>query len=224
MLWISGSSNHGCWLGTYELEKQQALLRLVKPGMTVYDMGAQAGFYTLFFSRLVGPGGSVCAFEPCANEARYLLAHISMNRLMNVRAIQAAVSETSGLSGFTWDRPRTENSLCAKPNSSLLVPTLSLDESPLPAPDVIKMDVEGGEAAVLRGAKRMLNDHRPVVFVALHGDEQKLACTALLRQAGYRIYSLDGRSVSGHPQSDEIYALPEEQSGPARIPSSHRSE
>jgi hypothetical protein len=55
--WIVGSSNHGCWLGTYELEKQVALERFVKPGMTVYDIGAQAGFYTLFFSRLVGGGG-----------------------------------------------------------------------------------------------------------------------------------------------------------------------
>lgn len=46
MKWIVGSSNHGCWLGTYELEKQLALQRAVRQGMVVYDIGAQAGFYT----------------------------------------------------------------------------------------------------------------------------------------------------------------------------------
>jgi hypothetical protein len=52
MKWLVGSSDHGCWLGTYELDKQQALTQFVRTGMTVYDVGAQAGFYTLFFSRL----------------------------------------------------------------------------------------------------------------------------------------------------------------------------
>lgn len=207
---ISGSSNQGCWLGTYELDKQCALQRLVKPGMTVYDIGAQAGFYTLFFSRIVGPVGSVYAFEPSAEEARYLFAHISMNRIENARVIQAAVSETSGLSGFTWDRPQTENSLCAEANSSLLVPTLSLHASPLPPPEVIKMDIEGGEAAALKGAQQTLRLHRPIVFVALHAHEQKRKCVDLLQSAGYRIHDLQGRSISNDSECDEIYALPEE--------------
>jgi hypothetical protein len=62
--WLDfGSSNHGCWLGTYELDKQCALQRLVKLGITVYDIGSRAGFYTLFFSRIATEGG-VYAFEP----------------------------------------------------------------------------------------------------------------------------------------------------------------
>jgi hypothetical protein len=63
--WIVGSSNHGCWLGTYELEKQAVLERFVKPGMTVYDIGAQAGFYSLFFSRLVGGADSSMPLSRC---------------------------------------------------------------------------------------------------------------------------------------------------------------
>ena len=55
--WIVGSATHGCWLGTYELDKQRVLERFVKHGMTVYDIGAQAGFYALVFSRLVGEAG-----------------------------------------------------------------------------------------------------------------------------------------------------------------------
>src|SRR5690348_7048474 len=64
MKWRVGAHTHGCWLGTYEKSKQQAVVRLVRAGMNVVDIGANAGFYTLAFSRLAGPGGRVWAFEP----------------------------------------------------------------------------------------------------------------------------------------------------------------
>src|SRR5580698_11236472 len=64
--WVAGSSVHSCWLGTYELRKQYQLERRIRPGMTVYDIGANAGFYTLLFSRLVGATRTVYAFEPYA--------------------------------------------------------------------------------------------------------------------------------------------------------------
>src|SRR5271155_1636955 len=79
MKWIVGSANHGCWIGTYELAKQHALEHFVRSGLVAYDVGAQAGFYSLLFSRLAGPTGTVYAFEPCAYEARYLLDHVRMN-------------------------------------------------------------------------------------------------------------------------------------------------
>jgi hypothetical protein len=66
MRWISGSATHGCWLGTYELPKQALVERLVRPGMTVYDIGAQAGFYTLVFSRLVGSAGLSLRSSPAS--------------------------------------------------------------------------------------------------------------------------------------------------------------
>ncbi|MBN8636124.1 MAG: hypothetical protein J0M07_12425 [Anaerolineae bacterium] len=60
--WIAGSSNHGCWLGSYEFDKQQRLSAHVQPGMVVYDIGAHVGFYTLLAAQLVGPGGHVFSF------------------------------------------------------------------------------------------------------------------------------------------------------------------
>ena len=59
--------------------------------MTVYDVGAQAGFYTLMVSRIVGDSGQVFAFEPSVREARYLIEHVRLNQLRNVRIVQAAV-------------------------------------------------------------------------------------------------------------------------------------
>jgi len=209
MKWMVGSADHGCWLGTYELTKQCALERFVRPGMTIFDIGAQAGFYTLFFSRLSGPSGIVYAFEPCAYEARYLLDHIRMNGLRNVRVIQAAVWAASGLGALTVDRGQTQNAISGTADSILQVPTLSLDGLNLPPPNLIKMDVEGAESAVLEGARRTLEHHRPVVFVALHGIEQRHACVKLLRQSNYQLYELDGTPLADDARTDEIYALPQ---------------
>src|SRR5260370_34744466 len=64
MNWIVGAGIHDHWLGTYERDKQSAIVRFAKAGMTFYDVGAHAGFYTLTFSRLTGAAGRVYAFEP----------------------------------------------------------------------------------------------------------------------------------------------------------------
>jgi FkbM family methyltransferase len=210
MKWIAGSSVHGCWLGTYEFEKQKSLERFIRPGMTIYDIGAQAGFYTLFFSRLTGDRGKVFAFEPCAYEARFLIDHVRLNHLDNVRVVQAAVWEKRELLPMSSDRGMCENRVGDDPGATLMVPTISLDSSGLPVPDLIKMDVEGAEAAVLRGAQRTLREARPVLFVAVHGDEQRKSCAIILRDAGYSIHDLDGQRLSGAPSADEIYALPVE--------------
>jgi FkbM family methyltransferase len=206
--WIVGSAIHGCWLGTYQQDKQRALERFVRPEMTVYDIGAQAGFYTLFFSPLVGAAGRLYAFEPCPYEARFLVDHARINRLTNVQIIQAAVSEHAGFVGMTVDRGMTQNEVCNSSDSLLIVPSITLDGSGFAPPEVIKMDVEGAESAVLNGARQMLRKARPVVFVALHGFEQRTACTTMLTEFDYRVYSLGGESVDDRSPIDEIYALP----------------
>ncbi len=98
--WIAGSSNHGCWLGSYEYEKQRLISGMIAPGTTVFDLGAHVGFYTLLFSRLVGSGGKVVAFEPFPPNLRYLRRHLALNRITNVEVIEAAVSETMGTTSF----------------------------------------------------------------------------------------------------------------------------
>jgi len=208
MKWITGSSVHGCWLGTYEPEKQKALLRFVKPGMVVYDIGAQAGFYTMFFSRLVGETGRVFAFEPCPYGTRFLVDHVRVNRLANVSVLQVAVSERTGLIGMTIDHGIMENKIHDSSDSILMVAAVTIDDSGLPVPDLIKLDVEGAESAVLKGAQRILREVRPVVFVALHSAAQRKFCATLLKQAGYTIYDLGGDALNESIAVDEIYALP----------------
>jgi FkbM family methyltransferase len=208
MKWIAGSSLHGCWLGTYELPKQKLLESLVRPGMTVYDIGAQAGYYTLCFSRLVGDNGRVFAFEPFADNIRNLLEHVRMNGLRNVRIVQAAVAGCTGLQGFSADRGACQNTLADEENA-LIVPTVSLDSVSLPLPDLIKMDIEGGESEALRGSRRILSERRPILLIALHSSEHGGFCTGFLRSLGYKVLSLSEQPLEHSLFDDEVYALPE---------------
>jgi FkbM family methyltransferase len=205
MKWISGSSVHGCWLGTYELSKQKLLEQVVHTGMTVYDIGAQAGFYTLLLSRLVGESGQVIAFEPSVRELGYLIQHVQENKLSNVRIVQAAVGAQTGLAGFSTDRAPCQNRITNN-EDQLLVPLVSLDSLPLPPPHVIKMDIEGGESDALKGASNLLKQHSPIMLIALHGEEHSNFCQDFLKKAGYRIFDLHDREIENNPRTDEIYA------------------
>jgi len=208
--WIAGSSVHSCWLGTYELAKQYQFERQIRPGMTVYDIGANAGFYTLLFSRLVGATGSVYAFEPYAPAVKYLLEHLRINNIENVKIIQAAVGDTTRICSFSLGSANPEllwmNAVVSE--SILQIPMIALDDGSFPQPDLIKMDVEGNEGAVLDGARRILRTKRPVVFVALHGEEQSQVCPRLLRDSGYRIFGIDDKPIIELPHTDEVYAIP----------------
>ncbi len=212
MRWVVGTSTHGCWLGTYEHDKQQALSRFVQPGMTVFDIGANAGFYTLAFARLVGDRGQVWAFEPLAGKAEQLRRHVRINRCSNVGIIQAAVGSQWGMAGLHVEEDGSMGSVVA--SGSYKVPVVGLDEllaaGVIPEPHVIKMDIEGSETAALEGAQTLLAKSRPTVFLAMHGEDQRIQCERLLRATGYRIYYLDGSEHRPGEalHDDEIYAVP----------------
>ena len=94
--WIRGSSNDGCWLGSYERKKTRLFEKTVTGGSVVFDIGANVGYYTLLASLLVGPGGKVFSFEPVPRNLFYLRKHLAMNRLKNVTVFEEAASDTCG--------------------------------------------------------------------------------------------------------------------------------
>jgi len=212
MKWIVGSSTHGCWLGSYEVDKQMVVGRLVKPGMVAYDIGANAGFYTLAFARLVTERGQVWAFEPLARNIHYLRAHAAMNRLGNVHVVQAAVADEMGLVGLDVTGDGSMGVLGRK--NGYLVPTVALDElidsGALPEPDLIKMDVEGAESMVFEGARRLLARRHVVLLVACHSAKQRELCQTALRANRYRIFYMNGEEHRAPVLDvDEIYAVPQ---------------
>jgi hypothetical protein len=119
--------------------------------------------------------------------------------------IQTTVSEASGLSSLTWNRSQRKIHYARKREVRCLSPTLSFDASPLPPPEVVKMDIEGREAAALKGAQRTPGLHRPIVFVALPAHEQKRKCVRPASNALNTEFTISkGVSISDDSGCDEV--------------------
>jgi FkbM family methyltransferase len=194
-------------LGSYEFDKQQLFTELITPGSTVFDIGANAGYYTLLSSSLVGQTGRIFAFEPLPRNLRYLRKHLLINNCTNVEVLDVAVSDREGFANFDDTAPPAMGSISER--GSLTVRTVTLDDllaaKTVGPPRFMKIDVEGGEVQVLQGAAKILRDFRPVIFLATHGPQIHKDCMELLTQSGYRLTSVDERPVE---QSDELLATP----------------
>lgn len=155
-----------------EPEETAFMRRILRPGMKIFDIGAHNGYYSLLSSAMVGPHGHVTAFEPSPRERRRLRLNLRLNRLTNVTVEGVAVGAITG-SGqlFVCDYETGCNSLrppaVNETTTMTLVQLTSLDdycrESGV-VTDLVKIDVEGGERDVLRGAVDVLSLHRPLVL------------------------------------------------------------
>jgi FkbM family methyltransferase len=139
-----------------ETEQTAAMLKEVGEGQTFFDIGANVGYYSILASRLVGPRGRVAAFEPLVRNLAYLQRHVEINNAGNVRVLPFALSDRSGILSFSTGPNSAMGHLEPEGSSGdALVPAATLDEIAGRLgllPDVIKMDVEGAEMAVFRGA------------------------------------------------------------------------
>ena len=194
--------------GSWEPEVVRSIQGHVHSGMRVLDIGAQSGFYSLLLSRLVGPDGMVFAFEPLPANFRVLEENLSLNSIQNVMIRREAVSDFSG--NISFEFPREEVSLIAGPLlesdnlGAFQVPAISLDDfvrqtgQPI---QFIKMDVEGAETAVLRGAVQTLKAFHPAMVVELHHDHPQDGlhpAITLLEQLGYQIEWLNEVAYRSH--------------------------
>lgn len=90
---------------TYETTVVEALLRSVKPGDVIWDIGANVGLYTLMLAKAVGPAGHVYAFEPAPDSAESIREHARMNGVQNFEVLQLALGRTAGTLRLTNPEP-----------------------------------------------------------------------------------------------------------------------
>jgi FkbM family methyltransferase len=185
------------WLGAYEPFVLEAIGRFTRPGMTAYDVGAHIGFITLALARAVGEAGRVVAFEPLPANLERLRANLELNGLSGrVEVVEAAVGESAGRRQFQVHTSVSMGRLAAagaQAGTGSEVEVLALDayaEDQAAAPDLIKMDIEGGEAGALRGMHRLLRRSRPILLLELHEGQAAGPLLEVLRQAGYEIRRL----------------------------------
>lgn len=208
------------WLGTHEPQMQAALRRSIRPAMTVYDCGANVGYFSVMFAHLVGESGRVFAFEPSPASADCLRAARELNGFRHMEVVPAAVWERSGALRF----------FCGGADASLVsdhvegvfgdadgggtaggrfvdVAAISLDEFVYeegnPPPDFIKLDVEGAEGKAMAGARRVLSERRPGLLLEIHGEPGR-EVWSVLQELGYTPTNIATGRV---PESAEEFAV-----------------
>jgi FkbM family methyltransferase len=178
--------------GEYSWLEQELFRGFVEPGTTVVDAGASIGAHAVPLSRLAGPGGLVHAFEPQRLVFQALCANLALNQCETVHAHHAALGATAGTALVSDPDPNLQNNFggvsLGEIDAAEPVRVLALDALDLPACDFLKVDVEGMEAEVLRGAARTIARHRPVLYVENDREEKSAALIALVAGMGYELY------------------------------------
>jgi FkbM family methyltransferase len=207
MQWVPGSAPHGCWLGTYERDLQRIMVQTVRPGATFFDIGANAGFFTLLASKLVGVSGRVVAVEPLGRNLEFLRQHLAINSITNVDVVEAAVAEAPGHAHIE-SGPAPSMAHLGPHGQPVRVTTIDELAASTGHPGVIKMDIEGAESRALSGARETLRVHRPIVLLSTHGHEQDGACRSYLEQLGYSVTARRDGAADGQY---EVVARPRAQ-------------
>jgi FkbM family methyltransferase len=205
------------------------LEKILSPGKLFVDVGANFGVYTLVASKLVGETGQVLAFEPTARSFAVLQRNIELNHCPNVRGFQAALAETRSRAwlNYGWDPVGNwleKDSKCGNQGEQVQTEALDqlLDENGINRVDAIKVDVEGAEELVLRGAMRCLTTQRPIVIFEFNpGCAARIGLLPwgardLLESLGYEFVLLGDSARSGNPHSQPTYfnivAIPKQSS------------
>jgi FkbM family methyltransferase len=170
-----------------------------KSGEVIWDVGAHGGFTSYYFSKLVGPGGKVYAFEPDEHTYPYLLRNIEMHKLDNVIPVKKALAESSGTALFSMDGSLgaglTNYTDTADKKNINEVQTISFSDAcrEFGVPAFVKMDIEGAEVAVVTGALSTLKDN--AIHFAIETEHRvdreytSVPITRMLSSIGYKVCS-----------------------------------
>ena len=203
------------WLGVYEPNLQQTVKELIHPGWIVYDVGANIGYVSILLAKAVAPSGKVHAFEALPENYARVQKNIQLNSLREmITPVHAAIIDetkpvtflvgpSNGMGKVSGSAGRQE----VVYEQSLTVPGLALDDYVYQqghaAPNVVKMDIEGGEVLALPGMRRILQNAHPLMLLELHGPESAMAAHTILTDCDYRFYKM----LPGYPEVTDVNEL-----------------
>lgn len=214
-LYLNLQSEKDYWLGAYEPELQDATTRWVQPGAVIYDVGANIGYVSLLLARRAGEQGRVFAFEALPDNLERLRANLQISGMAErVQVVAAAVIDAQrpvrfwvGPSGAMGKADGSAGRQDVTYSQAIDVQGISLDhfvyQQGNPPPQVIKMDIEGGEVLALPGMQRLLAEAHPLLLVELHGPQAAQTTWELLTRSGYQIHQMQ----PGYPQILSLDAL-----------------
>jgi FkbM family methyltransferase len=194
---------HGHSVGDGEVDVVAAIERNLRMGGVFYDVGANIGIFSLLATTFVGAQGQIVAFEPEENNLACLRRTLA-NDFPNIKLYEIALGNADGVMHFDRRGGAFSGRLVVEGTAAFeTVPVRvrsidSLIAEGLPPPDLIKIDVEGGEGSVLEGAKNLLERGRCMVLCEMHtGNPGGVArAFAALNAAGYRINVLGNGDIT----------------------------
>jgi FkbM family methyltransferase len=204
-MWLNPSADSDLIFGTYESNTVEVLTRYLRRGAICADVGANLGYFTILMSRLVGDSGLVIAFEPMPDTLEILRRNIRLNRIDNVSVVGEAASDETGPAQLFAESRETLSKTATMVGCRLegevharAVRAIRLDDYYAEAerlPELIKIDVEGAELAVLGGARETISRGVPTLVIEIHGWGSALSrqVIEMLSTFGYSARILDLR-------------------------------
>ncbi len=193
----SKNISHAHVAGTYELEVMTAIAQALKPDWTCYDLGASVGYVTLL---MAAKSKRVFAFEPAPHAAAELERQIAANRFDNVTLTRLPVSDRVQSVRFALTDAAYGSSIIDGethwPVQTFETTTIDLFAAGHPAPDFIKIDIEGAEGPALAGARETLRSKRPVICCEVHSLDAWREVRDVLEPLEYRMTGLAGGPVA----------------------------
>lgn len=174
------------WTGVYEAEVQEAVVRLLKPGATVWDIGAHIGFFTALAERCVRPEGNVHAFEPSRPNRVRLEETLRLNDLTRVSIHPLAVGNSRGKRRIYEHEQSSMWSFAEQGfRRSFCVDCVTLDDlldSPVfGMPSLVKIDAEGEELGILLSSGRLFRETKTSIIVELNDVTEVAKAQSFLR-------------------------------------------
>lgn len=182
--------------GTFELAELEFARRYLRAGDNVMDIGANVGIFSVLMGATLGQSGRVFSFEPAPGNVVRLKRNLERNRLAQAQVFPCALGEADGRMTLHLARDPAYPSLVEVESglgdgTGVPVQVRRLDgvweESGRPPVAFVKMDVEGAEATVIRGASHFLESCRPTMLVEANSPEQLDVLRRLLAPFGYQV-------------------------------------
>lgn len=200
--------NFHVMLGLWERDSFEVLMKLInhfglnKKGMVIADVGANIGYYSLFFSRYMQPDTKIVAFEPSVSIQDVIKKNLSINQIPNVKLVNMACTDKSGEIIFYLGKHHHESSILGSwaendvKGVRTIVKSTSLDEyfykgDPKLLPDLIKMDIEGGGVYALKGSDKCIAEKRPFILIESHTPDEDMAISNVLLQHNYHAFRIN---------------------------------
>ncbi len=189
-------------LGLYEPQLTHYLQRHLPAHGTFWDLGAHAGYHAICAARIVGPQGCVLAVEPDPDVVEILNEQVALNDLHNLTVLQQAVADKVGSITFMRSGIDSRTSAIAGIGGEkgqgipMEVPTTTLDAllEQFPAPDILKMDIEGAEIYALPGGERLFASQRKPrhLLIGVHGEHARRFTEEFVQDHGYQLVAVPG--------------------------------